>query len=457
MGAVARQPAVFMGDARSEIDKPAVPGRHSTRPIRNTDPMTAAELLACIMVALLLQGVAGVAFAVWRRPATAVAPPSASVDEVVSAVTSVTGAWSGWRDFRVVRRAFEDAAQTQCSFHLQPVDGLPLAPFRPGQYLTFSLKVSGGVVGAPGGARTITRCYSLSDRPDATGYRITIKRALAPADRPELSPGMSSGHFHDRVHEGDVLQVKAPSGHFFIDPDAGVPAVFIAGGIGITPMMSMLRWCMAEQPERPVHLYYGVRSSGDQAFKRVLEDLAAARPAFKLNVVYSNPGADDLVGRDYQHLGHIDLALLRRTVPHGRHQFYVCGPPPMMHSLVPALREWGVQAGDIHFEAFGPASVRPTDAVSRAPAAASSASINVRFSRAGRTLIWDAQDANLLDFAERHGVAVDSGCRSGSCGACQTRLLSGVVTYADKPDHDIPKGHCLLCVGKPQAALVLDA
>jgi ferredoxin-NADP reductase len=235
-----------------------------------------------------------------------------------------------------------------------------------------------------------------------------------------------------------------------------VPAVFIAGGIGITPMMSMLRWCIEAQPERLVHLYYGVRSSGDHAFKQVLEDLAAAHPAFKLNVVYGSPGADDVLDRDYQHLGYIDLALLRRTLPHGRHQFYVCGPPPMMQSLVPALREWGVQADDIHFEAFGPASVRQTGPVTNEPAVATSATIDVRFSRSGRTLAWDGQDANLLDFAERHGLAVDSGCRTGSCGTCQTRLLSGVVTYADKPDHDIPKGHCLMCVGKPQSALVLD-
>ena len=416
--------------------------------------MTATHLLAFISVAVLLQVVAGVAFALWRRPSAAGAAPSASVDEVA---TAGTGAWPGWRDFRVVRREFEDAARTQCSFHLQPVDGLPLAPFQPGQYLTFSLQTPEGVAGAPGGVRSLTRCYSLSDRPDATGYRITVKRALAPADRPELPPGLSSSHFHDRVHEGDVLQVKAPSGHFFIDPDASVPAVFIAGGIGITPMMSMLRWCIDVQPERRVHLYYGVRSSGDHAFKRVLQDLAAAHPAFRLTVVYGSPGADDVLDRDYQHLGHVDLALLRRTLPHGRHQFYVCGPPPMMQSLVPALREWGVQAEDIHFEAFGPASVRPTGPLSNEPAAVTSASMAVRFSRSGRTLTWDGQDANLLDFAERQGVAVDSGCRTGSCGTCQTRLLSGVVTYADKPDHDIPKGHCLLCVGTPQSALELDA
>jgi ferredoxin-NADP reductase len=418
--------------------------------------MTAAQLFAYIAVALLLQVIAGVSFAVWRRPSTSGAPEPVGIEEVVATPEPNNAAWSGWREFRVVRREYEDAAQTQCSFYLQPVDGAPLTRYQPGQYLTFSLKVAGHNGVAQDNARAITRCYSLSDRPDRAGYRITIKRALAPADRPELPAGLSSNYFHDRVHQSDVLQVKAPSGHFFIDPDASVPAVFIAGGIGITPMMSMLRWCVAEQPQRLIHLYYGVRSSEDHAFKRVLEDLAAAHPAFRLNVVYGSPRADDVVGSDYQHQGYIDLALLRRTLPHGRHQFYVCGPPPMMQSLVPALREWGVQTADIHFEAFGPASVRPTGPLSNEPAVATSNSIDVRFSRSGRTLAWNAQDANLLDFAERHGLAVESGCRTGSCGTCQTRLLSGVVTYVDKPDYDIPKGHCLLCVGKPQSALVLD-
>ena len=174
-------------------------------------------------------------------------------------------------------------AQSQCSFHLEPVDGAPLPSFKPGQYLTFSLDVPDEGSGAPGAEResraAITRCYSLSDRPDPAGYRVTIKRVPPPADRPELPPGVSSSHFHDQVQEGDVLQVKAPAGHFFIDPDASVPAVFIAGGIGITPMMSMLRWCLAEQPGARVHLYYGVRSGADHAFKPVLEDTGGRAPA----------------------------------------------------------------------------------------------------------------------------------------------------------------------------------
>ena len=412
--------------------------------------MSAAQLLAYIAAALLAQMLTGAGLAIWRLRAKAGAMASVPA-QAQDAPASPAGAWPGWREFRVVRREFEDASRSQCSFHLQPVDGQPLAAFRPGQYLTFSLQLRDG---AAVGGRAVTRCYSLSDAPDATGWRITVKRMPAPAGRPELPPGASSTHFHDQVHEGHVLQVKAPSGHFCIDTDAGVPAVFIAGGIGITPLMSMLRWCAAEQPGRPLHLYYGVRSGADHAFKRGLEDLAASHAAFRLNVVYGSPGPDDVQGRDYQQAGYVDLALLRGTLPAGRHQFYVCGPPPMMQSLVPALRAWGVQAEDIHFEAFGPASVQPAAPPGNERAAAT---FEVRFSRSGRTRAWDGQDANLLDFAERHAVPVSSGCRTGSCGSCETLLVSGTVGYADKPDHDIAKGHCLLCVGKPQSALVLAA
>jgi ferredoxin len=129
----------------------------------------------------------------------------------------------------------------------------------------------------------------------------------------------------------------------------------------------------------------------------------------------------------------------------------------MMASLVPALREWGVREDDLHFEAFGPASVPTAKPVPHEPAATPAVSLSVRFSRSGRTVTWDGLDDNLLDFAERHDLPVDSGCRSGSCGSCETRLVSGDIRYASKPDHDIAPGHCLLCVGRPQTDLVLDA
>jgi hypothetical protein len=413
--------------------------------------VTAVQLLAWIIAALLLQLAVGIAVVVRRRRLAAPATP------IPADATSNRPelARAGWREFRVAQRSFEDAARTQCSFHLQPVDGQPLPAFRPGQFLTFSLEVAAGADGEEPARRAITRCYSLSDRPDPAEYRVTIKRVPAPPDHPEFAPGLSSNHFHDHVQIGDILRVKAPAGHFFIDTDPNEPVVLIGGGIGITPMMSMLRWCIANQPQRPVHLYYGLRNSDEHAFKSTLEDMAASHPALRLHVVYSRPLAADVLGRDYQHPGHVDVELLRQTLPHGRHQFYVCGPPAMMQTLVPALAEWGVPVADIHYEAFGPASVKLPGAPE--PAAPVAAGVEVKFQRSGRTLVWTGRDTSLLDFAERHGIEVESGCRSGGCGSCETRLLDGSVQYEHTPDHDVAAGHCLLCVGRPATSLVLEA
>ena len=411
--------------------------------------MTAARLLSWILAVLCVQVLVGTFIVLHRRrgrtqPATAPTSPPA--------VTQAGAAWQGTRAFRVRSRGFEDAACTQCSFELEPVDGQPLPPFKPGQFLTFALQLA-----APGqsAARAVTRCYSLSDRPEPDHYRVTIKRVPAPEGRPELPAGQVSNHFHDHVQVGDVLPLRAPAGHFYIDPDAALPAVLVAGGIGITPMMSMLRWCLAQQPQRRLHLYYGLRHGGEHAFKEQLQALAAEHPQLSLHVAYSRPGEADHQGVDYQHAGRVDLALLQQTLPHGRHAFYLCGPGAMMETLVPALQGWGVPEADIHFEAFGPASLRKPG-VSVPPSAAAD-EVAIRFERSGRSLAWDGQDASLLDFAERHGVAVESGCRSGGCGSCQTRLLSGTVVYDRAPDHDVAAGHCLLCVGRPATALVLEA
>jgi ferredoxin len=162
-------------------------------------------------------------------------------------------------------------------------------------------------------------------------------------------------------------------------------------------------------------------------------------------------------GRDFQHTGHVNVELLQRTLPHGQHQFYFCGPTAMMESLIPALINWGVPRHDLHYEAFGPASIKLSHDPSSPTAPSTDTAFTIQFSRSGRTLEWNGQDENLLEFAERHGVAVDSGCRAGSCGSCETGLLSGEVGYAQPPDHDIAPGHCLLCTGKPASALTLDA
>jgi ferredoxin-NADP reductase len=410
--------------------------------------VTALQLLFYICAALLLQITIGIGLATWRwhRSGLSLTKPPIDAGASVQAL-----AWPGPRDFRVLRRQFEDALRTQCSFYLAPVDGEALPPFLAGQFLTFALDIPKGA------SRPITRCYSVSEAPRPDAYRITVKRVPPPPNQPDLPGGVASNHLHDRVQEGDLLRVRAPSGRFFIDSDVEVPAVFIAGGIGITPMMSMLTWCLEQQPGRVLHLYYGLRHGGEHAFKARLEALTAEHPRFHLNVVYSQPGPGDVLGRDHQHTGYVDVALLRQTLPHGRHAFYICGPPPMMASLIPALLEWGIAPQDIHHEAFGPASLAPVQAASGEAATTIAIAVDVQFRRSGRTLVWSGQDASLLDFAEGHGIAVESGCRSGSCGSCETAIVSGTVRYAVKPDHGVASGRCLLCVGTPGSALVLDA
>ena len=413
--------------------------------------MTAPLLLAAISMAILLQLAIGIGVTFWRlQRRDTVRLPLGSDD----GKTMATGAWAGWRDFHIKSAAFEDQVGKQRSLILAPINGLPLPNFAPGQYLTFSLDLPASQTEP---TRTIVRCYSLSDQPNGATYRITVKRMPASLTGPEFPSGAASSYLHDKVRTGDTLKVKAPAGLFVLDHTSDAPAVFIAGGIGVTPIISMIAWSLTHQPERPLFLFYGVRNRADHAFKSYLEKLARTYPAFKLHVLYGAPTPDDVEGRDFQHAGSIDITLLQRVLPHGRHQFYVCGPPAMMAALVPALSDWGVPKSDIHFESFGPASSGYVQPVAGPAAPPLKKPFEVQFSRSRRTVPWTGVDASLLDFAEQHGILVESGCRSGSCGACETRLVSGEVRYASKPDFEVPAGACLLCVGTPVSNLVLEA
>jgi ferredoxin-NADP reductase len=227
----------------------------------------------------------------------------------------------------------------------------------------------------------------------------------------------------------------------------------VAGGIGITPMLSMLNTVLDGQSAREVWLYFGVRSGADHVMKAHLHALRQAHPNFHLHVCYSRPGEGDVQGVDYQHRGHVDIQLLRATLKLAHYQFYVCGPKAMMETLVPALADWGVSSGDIHYESFGPASLNKR----ASPAGSAERTVQVSFSRSGKSLAWQPGTDSLLAFAEAHGVAVESGCRAGSCGGCQTRLEAGEVDYAQQPDAEVEPGHCLLCISTPKTDIRLAA
>ncbi len=430
--------------------------------------MTVLELTGYIVLALLVQAAIFAARAFYRHwqayqamkerlacaSDTDHASPRGDMREVAGdgEAASAPG-WNDFRALRVARRVYEDEARSVCSFHLVPSDGGPPPPFKPGQFLTFHLKVAAH---GPDGVREITRCYSLSDRPGLDHYRISVKRVLAPPGSPTLPPGLSSNHLHDAVFEGAELLARAPSGHFVLRP-GDAPIVLLAGGIGLTPLLSMLNAALANEASREVWLFQGTRDGGDHAFKAHLCAMAKAHPNFHLHVAYSRPRATDVKGADYHHEGHVDITLLRLTLPLKRFQFHVCGPPAMMETLVPALLDWGVPEDDIRYEAFGPASLpaRPRETAAEDERAPSP--ITVTFSKSGRTIAWEDEAASLLDFAEKHGIAIASGCRAGACGSCQTPIEAGDVEYARAPDFSPDAGRCLMCVSRPKHDLTLSA
>lgn len=417
--------------------------------------MTTLELTFLIVLAVFTQVAILAAAAFYRhwvdyqalRQRLAGAPADLPPPPVVGAPTAA--AWEGWREFRVVRKVVEAEDRSIQSFHLAPVDARPLPLFRPGQFLTFRLHVDAPGGGAP---RQVVRCYSLSAGPGPDHYRITVKRVPPPRDAPGAPPGLASNHLHERVGEGAILQVRAPSGHFHVSGEPGVPMVLVGGGIGITPLLSSIDTLLQRDEGREVWLFYGVRNGAEQVMKEYLYALAAANPRFHLHVCYSAPRAGEVEGVDYHHRGHVDIRLLRLSLPLKRHQFYVCGPQAMMESLVPALEQWGVAPVDIHYEAFGPASLTRHE---RAPAAGPGPLVTFR--KSGKTIPWDPSAASLLEFAEANGIEVDSGCRAGGCGCCRTPVEAGAVRYCKEPDADVPQGHCLLCISAPETDLTLSA
>ena len=128
----------------------------------------------------------------------------------------------------------------------------------------------------------------------------------------------------------------------------------------------------------------------------------------------------------------------------------------MMNTVVSDLAAWGVPEKNIHFEAFGPASVtRPGGEEAKASVAAEG--VVVEFAKSGEKVVWSADAGSLLDFAEENGIVMDYGCRAGNCGTCVTAIKSGEVAYLSEPGSPLDEGSCLICVAVPKTDLVLDA
>lgn len=360
--------------------------------------------------------------------------------------------WAGKRKFRVAKRRFENRTKDICSFYLEPHDGGALPPYLPGQFLTFELNV-------PDHPVPVVRCYSLSDSPLVRDrYRVSIRRMPPP---PKASPGtpsgLSSSYFHDALQEGDIVDVRAPAGGFYLDTASERPAVFIAGGIGLTPVLSMFKWLADTGSRRTAFFFLAVRNGNDVALRDEIEEIANKnRQHFHAITLFSDPTEQCVEGKDFDCRGFLTVDVLKRYLGTSNYEFYICGPPPMMEAMVKALLEWGVPEADIHFEAFGPGSVKKVQKPEPSVEAVGSG-FKVELSRSGRSLIWTKEAGTLLELAEANGIKINSGCRAGNCGTCITAVKQGSVSYLVKPAKVPAPGSALLCIAQPSGDLALDA
>jgi ferredoxin-NADP reductase len=329
------------------------------------------------------------------------------------------------------------------SFYLVAGDGSPLPPHLPGQHLPLSLEIAGH-------ERAVFRCYTLSDCANGKFYRLTIKREHGSQD-PTGPAGVGSGYFHDHVAVGHALEAGTPSGAFCLDTAAKSPVVMIAGGIGVTPMISMMSALAEAGSPRRVELLFSVQHGGEHPFRDYLRTLAAVHPNFRVRMFYSQPRANDRADVDYERAGRITIEDLREHLQQPTTEYFLCGPMGMMQDFSSGLTHAGVPAQQIRTESFNPAKGLPGDAPGETKSA------EVTFTISGVTARWTSVDGTLLEFAEKHGVAIDYGCRYGDCATCLTRVLQGSVTYLHSTGVEPEPGTCLPCSCRPVTDLLLEA
>jgi ferredoxin-NADP reductase/predicted pyridoxine 5'-phosphate oxidase superfamily flavin-nucleotide-binding protein len=377
----------------------------------------------------------------WKKRRDGASPNSlltGNWDEAASRLKAASLA-DAWRPMKIAR--IVDESTTIRSFHLEPVDGAGLVPHAAGQHLPVRVTL-------PGETTPARRTYTLSVAPSDGIYRISVKRE-----------GRVSSHLHDALSIGDVIEARTPAGRFTIDAAERRPAVLLAAGVGITPMLAMLRQIVYEgirtRRIRTTYLFYAARSKAERAFEREIAALEhAANGAVRVIRVLSQTG-DAVETQDYDEAGRIDMAMLSRTLGFNDYDFYLCGPSPFMQAVYDGLRGLNVADARVHAEAFGAASLlrKPDAGAPVAPAARpAQVAVPVAFMKSGKEARWTPESGTLLELAEARGLAPEFSCRVGSCGTCATRILEGAVAYPVTPSAEVASDEALICCAVPAAA-----
>ncbi|CAN7571779.1 NO-inducible flavohemoprotein [Rhizobium sp. LjRoot258] len=256
--------------------------------------------------------------------------------QIYDDLQSSEGGWNGWRRFAVVSKKRESDIIT--SFVLRPVDGLAVLRHRPGQYLTFRFDVPG--------LPPQHRNYSISSAPNGESYRISVKREMH---------GLVSRFLHDQIEEGAVIEVAPPTGDFHLPPGQERPVVLLSGGVGLTPMVSMLETIANSGQRLAVHYVHGAENGGVHAMGPHVRDIAKNREYLKTAIFYGSPHDQDKKGVHFDHEGYITIDWLAKNTPIAEADFYLCGPKPFLAAFVNGLAKAGVTPDRIHYEFFGAA------------------------------------------------------------------------------------------------------
>ncbi|KAJ5280479.1 hypothetical protein N7478_005851 [Penicillium angulare] len=260
----------------------------------------------------------------------------------------VPGGWKGWRKFVISKKIPE--SDEIISFHLSPVasdkDHDVLPPYKPGQFVSARIFV-------PELNSYQPRQYSLSDAPSSDHFRISVKQEFARDTRPA---GRISNVLHDSLPVGSELEVSMPFGDFVLDINATTPAVLISGGVGLTPMMSMLNTIISQQGQaRKVVFVHAARNRHVHAMKDALERIVRENSSVRRVVFYEDVEESDREGVDYDYVGRVDLGKseVRQEVVLPDADYYICGPQPFMKAQSDSLVSLGVNSERIHMEVFG--------------------------------------------------------------------------------------------------------
>ncbi|MBP2240044.1 nitric oxide dioxygenase [Cytobacillus eiseniae] len=251
----------------------------------------------------------------------------------------------GWKDFRSFKVAnIIQESEVIKSFYFKPADGGKITDHIPGQYISLKL------TNIPGEEYTHIRQYSLSTSANNDYYRISVKREDANDNKPA---GIVSTYLHSQVKIGDLIEISVPAGEFVLEDNSDKPILLLSGGVGITPMLSMLNH-LANKDQKTVFIHAAINGNV-HAFIDEVKQIEKNNEQITSYFCYEKPTASDKEAKVYQKEGYITADWLKDIKVNKESIIYMCGPVVFMQAMYTALIEAGFNKDQIRYEFFGPA------------------------------------------------------------------------------------------------------